>query len=219
MVVPLAVRWSLTVVFAGAGAYCVLRCALPATAMMRHRLVDRLSDLAHVAMNTSMITMLWTWWGGDRWGLQLTFFALAMGWFLVRAVDPGSRSAQAIGHCGPRLGMVHQGVAMAAMLWMILSMPAPGGPGASRSAMSMGAPEMGAHHVGPLSPSALPATVTTLGLAGYLAVAAIWWAGRYRAATVGPPTANAAMVFGIAGDAACQALMTAAMSLTLVILL
>jgi hypothetical protein len=132
-------------------------------------------------MSAVMIAMLCTREHGDRWGLQLSVFALATGWFLVRALDSGHRPGRAGPPRGTRLGLLHQAVAMAAMFWMILSMSHPAGP-ASPAGMRMSMPGMAAGHVDPLSAPALPATTTTLVLAGYLAVATVWWVGRHRAA-------------------------------------
>jgi len=92
-------------------------------------------------------------------GLQLSVFAVATGWFLLRALD-SSRRPDPTTH--GRLALVHQGVAMAAMFWMLRSMstvdPMPG---------------MTGHLMSSARGATVPAASTTLVLAGYLAVAAI----------------------------------------------
>ena len=179
MVVPLVLRCVLTAAFAIAGGYCLLSCA-PGH---RHDAARRLSDVAHVGMSAAMVAMLWGATRGDRWGLQLTAFALAAGWFATRAVHPATRVPS-------RAALAHQGVGMAAMCWMLLPRPD------AMPGMSMAG-----------APTAVP-----LALAGYLALAAVWWATRPRLAT-GPTTTAAVPV----GDAACHALMAAGMTLALLL--
>lgn len=233
---PLVLGCTLSVVFPAASGYYLLRCARCALERGRHRTGERLSDLAHAAMSAVMIAMLWTGVGGDPWGVQLTVFAVAAGWFFTRALDPGCRLGRDSHRRDARLGLLHEAVMMAAMFWMILAMsvPADAAASATRSGMSMPGAATGSH--GGSASSALPATTATLALAGYLAVAALWWVSRYRVAaagsalgcrTAGPAEtagsgdgrARTRVFFGAVGNAACHALMATAMSLTLMVTL
>ncbi|GIH15942.1 DUF5134 domain-containing protein [Rugosimonospora africana] len=189
MAASLELRWPLALAFAALGGYCLVRCVWPA-ARSGHAVCDRVSDAAHAAMSVAMVAMLWAPRPGDRWGLQPAAFAVLAGWFLVRATG----RAHSRRH---RIGLVHQGVVMAAMCWMLLAaspvgssvsgvlgggsatMPMPGAVGHATGAVTTGAVTSGA--------------VTTGVLAGYLALAALWW---LRAATVAGSPARASTADG-----------------------
>jgi hypothetical protein len=200
-------RWVLTAVFAGTAGYHALRCSVPALGRLApHRLADRVTDWSHLVMSVAMIAMLWTWTRGDRWGGQLAFFAAFTGWYLVRATD--ARRARPL-----RIALLHQGVEMAAMFWMYFTMsPASGSSMGSMPGMDM----PGMDH--PAGSSFLAGQAVTLGLTGYLAVAALWWV---RAATVvaggrgDGGDGGLRVVFGPVGVAGCQAVMAAAMGTAL----
>jgi hypothetical protein len=230
MVAPLALRCTLTVVFAAVGGYCLLRCARRIAGLACHRAGEWLSDVAHVVMSAAMIVMLWTGAGGDPWGVQLTVFAVAAGGFLVRAVSQRHR----VSRRGARLGLLHQAVMMAGMVWMIRSMSAPAGAAMSSAASRMSVPGMTASTHNGMTEAALSSTATTLAVAGYLAVAALWWVDRCLSAQSEPAVGSEAIdataqaesgdrpasgFFGVGADAARQALMAAAMSVALVITL
>lgn len=211
MAASLELRLPLTLAFVAVGAYCVARCARPAS-RGGHAVCDRLAGAAHAAMSAAMVVALWAPRSDDRWGLRPAVFAVCAGWFLVRATGRG--------HSRPhRIGLVHQGVTMVAMCWMLLAASPVGGGSATRMRMpGAGGPSTGA--------------LTTAVLAGYLAFAALWW---LRAATVtgsaarastadgrglaGPAVSKAALfgsaLFGAVGEATCQALMAAAMGVAL----
>ncbi len=234
-------RWSLTAVFGVLGGYCLLRCCLPALTHAGHLLSELVSDAAHLAMSAAMIAMLWALTRGDPWGVQMAIFAVATGWYLVRAADARHDTRH-------RLGLAHQGVAMAAMFWMYGQMMAPGGamrmPGMTMSGTAMtgtGMADMGmqgtatsgtGHSFWPLA-----GPWVTVAFAGYLALAALWWlwqgvvtAVAQRAAVgAGAPGVGAAggtgvgggagpavrLLFGPLGEAGGQTLMAAAMSVAL----
>lgn len=191
MLTPLALRAPLTVAFVVVAVYCLVRCVAPAPGADGHRWTQRLSDLAHLTMCALMTATLWALVGPDRWGAQLAVCAVATGWFAVRVLHAPGGPAHPV-----RWGLAHQAVTMAAMFWMTWSMSAPtriGPAGTGTTAM-----EMAGH---PVPPSGV-----RLVLAGYLALATVWWLARSWRRDA----------FGAAGDAACQALMTGAMSVMLV---
>ena len=154
----LGLRWALTVVFAALGGYCLLRCALPASWHDGQRWSGRVSDGTHVAMSAAMVAMLWALTDGDRWGIQMAAFGAATAWYLVRAVA-GRRSRH------DRIALVHQGVAMGAMFWMFFAVS---------GLLDTSEPAMPGMNMPDAAHSATGRAVT-LGLAGYLALAALWW--------------------------------------------
>jgi hypothetical protein len=183
---------------------------MPAARRLPHALSEGITDALGVAMSATMLAMLWAVPLHDRWGLRLAVFATAGGWYLVRAWRPGTRP-------GVRVGLVHHGVAMAAMFFMLAS--APGGTAAmSHTAMAA---------TGPVSLLPGPAGLIGTGLAAYLALAALWWTGSAVGATPGPalraagPAAlavpRAEVVFGERGAALCQAVMASAMCVALLV--
>jgi hypothetical protein len=189
MLTPLAIRAPLTVAFVVVAVYCAARCVTPAPGSGPHGWTQRLSDLAHLTMSALMVATLWALFGPDRWGWQLSVCAVAVGWFAVRALRAPGGPAHPV-----RWGFVHQAVTMAAMFWMTWSMSAP--PMA-----------MVAHPV--------PAAGVPVVLAGYLTLATLWWIVRSRRSALAGASLRCT-AFGAAGDAACQALMTGAMSVVLI---
>jgi len=159
MDLPIVARAALIVVFATSGVYCLLRCVRwsrrPSchAGGSAHDTHGRVSDLTQVAMSGAMVAMLATGFSGDRWGVQLTVFGVAAGWFLTRALPRVGRQA--------RTGLVNHAVMMGGMCWMSFTMT---------SASSMDMPGMTAA-VG-------PSAVTSLAIAGYLVAAAVWWGRR-----------------------------------------
>jgi hypothetical protein len=149
------------------------------------------SDLAQVAMSGAMVAMLVTGFGGDRWGVQLTLFAVAAGRFLTRALPRVGREG--------RTGLVHHAVMMGGMVWMSLRMtrPAP----MTMSAMTTSA----------MTTAVGPSTVATVAIAGYLTVAAVWWGRRSLA------VAGVGGLFGTAGATTCHAVTSAAMAVLFVL--
>lgn len=121
MVDALLLRWILTLVFAATGGWFLVHLATASAHGRTSTLADRTCALAHVAMSLAMIAMSWPW--GMRLPLwpQLVVFALATVWFLVLAL-PSRRSAEHA-HGSGRLSDVHHASMMAAMVWMIATMP------------------------------------------------------------------------------------------------
>lgn len=187
-----ATRWLLTAVFAGLGGYCLVRCALP-VGRLSHRVSTVVTDVLGVATSAAMIAMLWRLPPRDRWGVQPAVFAAAVVWYLVRAARAGTPPSA-------RVALLHHGATMAAMLWMLAAARAGSAPMASMAVagrQGLAAPGL----VGPA-------------LAGYLALAALWWARSALGTPAGSVAAPAAL-FGERGAAACQSLMAAATCATL----
>jgi hypothetical protein len=164
------------------------------------------TDALGVAMSAAMIAMLWAPPLHDRWGVQLALFGTAGGWYVIRASRPGMRPVA-------RAGLVHHGVVMVAMLWMLATAQA--GTGVmSGAAMPVTAPA---------GSVPAPAGLIGTGLAGYLALAALWWAGSalrptLTAAPSGVVTVSRAeVVFGARGAGICQAVMATAMCVALLL--
>ena len=162
----LVLRWSLTVAFVLAGVYCTAQCIVVLRAEGRRDASTLLGNLAHLAMSTVMVGMVW-WapsWRVATW--EIALFAVAGGWFAVRVVALTQRAAAhahpALPH-GPahsRLGCAYQATAMAAMVWMLTVMSArPGMPG------------MAPHGPGAPATRALVASA----LAVYFTIAAAIW--------------------------------------------
>jgi hypothetical protein len=126
---PLLVRLVMTTVFAGAGWYCVQRCAGPIGRMTRP--ADRANDGFHTIMNAAMIAMVWTAPRIPGW--QMAVFGVACAWFVVQAtgvplalasvrVDGGSEPRSIGCEHGGRMRCLHHATVMAAMVWMIAAM-------------------------------------------------------------------------------------------------
>jgi len=207
-----ATRSVLTVVFLGVGGYCLLRCVLAETGPGGHRRVHLLSDVAQLGMGVGMLAMLWRP-VGDRWGVQLAFFAVGCGWFAARAL-------KAVGGAA-RPELLHQAVAMAAMFWMLSRTVLDRQPGMAMAGMGMAGPAG-------VPRSGAVAIVTTLVLAGYLSGAALWWLRRLAGLSVlavgqAPPSGGrtgagiSGLVFGAAGNAVCQSVMAAATATVLIV--
>lgn len=164
----------------------------------------RTSDVAQVAMSVAMVAMLATGFGGDRWGVQVTVFAVAGTWFLTRALPTVSSAASAgairtrFAGAGAvsvdaRTGWVNHAVMMVGTAWMSFAM-------SRASPMDMaGSATVGA------------STVTSLALAGYLVIAAIWWGRRSLV------TAGSGGFFGVTGATTCHAVTSAAMAAVFVL--
>lgn len=202
-----ALRCLLTVAFAVPGGYCLLRCVRPGHAPGRQRRHQLVSAVAESAMSITMIAMLWAMRLDDPGGVLPAIFLVATMWYVTHAVAGTDDRA--------RIELLHKGAAMAATFWMLLptthdTTGAAGAmPGMAMPAISNG-----------------PGRWVSVGFAGYLAFAALWWlhAGLGNAASPGPtlPAAGtahppAAVLFGPVGDAGSQTLMAAAMSAALLV--
>jgi len=184
MIDSVSLRWLCTVAFAAIGAYYLVW--LLRAPGGEHR--ERVSNAAHLAMCAAMILMVWPW-GMDVAVLpQQVVFGLAAVWFLVPAV----RTAPA-GHRWWRLRHGQHAVLMAAMVWMLATLPS----------------SMAADHSGhTMNMSAMPAagmptyqTVITLAVGIYCLASALTQVGR---------RANASRI--------CQGAMSAGMGALLLVM-
>ncbi len=154
MALPLLVRAALTVAFSASGAVHLWRC-LAGPARRPGNGIEVVNDLIHLLMSVEMVAMAWRAPLRDRWGVQLTVFAVATGWFLVQAIAPlpvGSVVFGAAGtsdlRCrawsarhssralGARAACLQHAIIAAVMVWMIAVMPAADGIAAVPSAGS-----------------------------------------------------------------------------------
>lgn len=79
---------------------------------------DRMAELSHLLMSTAMVGMAWGWPAGTgtAGGLaQLVVFGVLAVAFVVRLLDPAEQRPA---------GSAHQLLMLAAMVWMLLAMPA-----------------------------------------------------------------------------------------------
>jgi hypothetical protein len=110
----LAPRIALTVAFALIGAVCGWRAIRGAACRTRN---DRIDAATHLSMSASMVAMVWFRPWLPDW--QMAVFAVAGGWFVVRAVQAGGTAAE-------RLRRLHHGLVLAVMVGMLYRMmPAP----------------------------------------------------------------------------------------------
>jgi len=96
-----------TAVFVGTGSYALYRLTAPA-------FVDRAAEAAHLLMSLAMIAMTWGWTGGPgspSGRVQVALFGLFTLWFVAGAVG---------GSIPHPLHMTNA----AAMVWMVVAMPA-----------------------------------------------------------------------------------------------
>lgn|GEM_PF-6201124 len=184
----LVLRWLLTIAFVLAGVSCTAQCV---TVLRAHGRLDAstlLGNVAHLAMSTVMVGMVW-WalpWRVATW--EIAVFAVAGGWFAVRVVAMTQHAAVARAHPLPhgpahsRLGCAYQATAMAAMVWMLTVMAArPGMPGM---------PGMSTHGGGGPTTRALIAIL----LAVYFAITtAVWLASARRRRRMPGSSAQALM--------------------------
>ncbi len=144
LALPWLIRAIVTVAFSASGAVHVWRCVAGSSRRPGNG-VELVNDLFHLLMSVEMVTMAWRAPLGDRWGLQLTVFAVATGWFLVQAIAPLPVGSQTHGvvdvpglRCraparpsprtvGGRVACLQHAILAAAMTWMIAGMsPADG---------------------------------------------------------------------------------------------
>lgn len=208
MAAATALRWILTGLFGVTFAYCLARC-VGAGRAGRHPVLMWLVEIAHVAMSVSMIAMLWAV-GWDRWGVQLTIFAVLGGCFavlalpVVQAPHDGTEAAVA------RPVLIHEATVMAAMCWMLGAAP----PGNAMAAMA---------GMAAARPPAWSVTVTAALIAA-LTVSTWLWVRRRRRAPTGHAAIDCARgaratLFGVRGETASQLLMAAGMATSLTIML
>ena len=110
-----------TVIFAITGVRALARLFTPAGG-------DRTVELAHLLMSIAMVGMVWGWPAGPgtaAGAAQLVVFGVLAVVFVARVLDPAA---------SPPAGNALHLLGLAAMLWMVLSMPAAHGPGAHPAA-------------------------------------------------------------------------------------
>ncbi|GAA5120317.1 DUF5134 domain-containing protein [Pseudonocardia adelaidensis] len=109
---PLALVSAFTVIFAITGVRSLVRLLVPVDGG------DRTAELSHLLMSIAMAGMAWGWPAGpDTPGgvAQLVVFGVLAVVFVVRVVDPAEP---------PSAGNAFHLLALGAMVWMVLSMPA-----------------------------------------------------------------------------------------------
>jgi hypothetical protein len=150
MIGLVSLRWVLTAAFAGAAVFHLAGCVRSAHAGRPRGVRRRTSEVLHLLMGVSMIAMVWPWGEVVPRLLWLALFAAATAWFGARALwSPGGR-----------LVPVFFATAMAAMVWMTVSMPAAG--------------SQSHHHHGGVGYAGWVSGV----IGGYLVLAAGWWIVR-----------------------------------------
>jgi len=166
MIDSVSLQWLCTVAFAAIGAYYVAR-------LLRAPGSERVSNAAHLAMCAAMILMVWPW-GMDVPALpQQVVFGLATVWFLVLAVR-----ATPAGHLGWRVAHGQHAILMAAMVWMLATMPA----SMAGHGSSMNMPGMNM----PMSGSGMPTyqIVITVAVGIYCLASALGFVARRTSANV-----------------------------------
>ncbi|MEV6227809.1 DUF5134 domain-containing protein [Saccharopolyspora shandongensis] len=166
-------RWILTVLFIATAVWFLLQ-ALRRGA----RVPERVSSMSHVVMSALMVPMAWPWGMLLPAAPQIALFALAALWFLALAAG-NARFRTGHAHGGGR-AQLHHAVMMAAMVWMLATMP-------ELMAADHGGSQPGGHHaLGPGStevaaagpaPAQLPTEILiiTLVLGGFLILSSMGW--------------------------------------------
>jgi hypothetical protein len=180
-----SLRWILTVAFAAAGVFHLVRCVRPQAAGVRT------SEILHLVMCVAMIAMVWPRGASVPAVVWIAVFTVSTGWFVTRAANASGR----------RMVPAFFATAAATMVWMGASMPAQAAP---HHDMAMARP----------SGSAGYAAWISAGLGGYLVLAAGWWVIRGMRLRALPST-TAAATRPLNWAALCHGLMSAAMGLAL----
>ncbi|OLT45934.1 hypothetical protein BJF85_18365 [Saccharomonospora sp. CUA-673] len=110
-------RWLLTLLFVGTTLWHAAVAVLP-----RVRSAVRVDAVCHTLMGAAMVAMVWPWGMAVLTVPQTVLFVLACGWFLGRTVV-GSGHDHADAFAVTRGAGVHHAAMMAAMAWMVASMP------------------------------------------------------------------------------------------------
>jgi hypothetical protein len=123
MVESVLVDWILTAAFAVTGLWFLFGRALFRAGSPAAGIGDRISDVAHALTCAVMIAMTWPWGVYVPAWPQVTALIVATGWFLVMGANPGWRSAS---HARGmrRLPHLHHALMAAAVIWMIVVLPA-----------------------------------------------------------------------------------------------
>jgi hypothetical protein len=174
---PASLRWLLTVAFAVATGFHLLRSTLSIIDDASVDTSDRVADLLHTLMTVGMIAMIWPWGGRFPREVQVALSLAGAAWFL-RCAARTAAGADGAGrrHAGGRVEYVHFAIAMSAMAWQSLIMPA-----AVRSPLShTSMREMSVSGSAATSAGSLPlySVWVSAMLGAYFVVAAQWWIAR-----------------------------------------
>lgn len=159
-----SLQWLLTVAFAGAAVFHLVRltsslraAASRGAAVLPPTGDGRISESLHLAMSVAMIVMLWPWGARVPAIVWIVVFTASTGWFVVRTVRVPGR----------RLSSGFIAVTTAAMVWMAAS-PAHAAAGGT------------AHHDHAAGHSAADgyAAWISAGLGTFLVLVALWWVAR-----------------------------------------
>ncbi|QUH02688.1 DUF5134 domain-containing protein [Saccharopolyspora erythraea] len=216
MVEALLLRWILTILFTGTALWSLRRLLAPACGV-----ADRISSAAHLLMSALMVAMAWPWGMAIPAAPQIVLFGLAALWFAFLAGNR-RRTGDHHGHGSPVLAHVHHALMMAAMVWMVATMPLlmtghspDSGHGGHHH--SLGASAAGIAAAGPV-PAGPPGPVVAVSVllgAAFVVTALPWTA---RALDIGRgalrPTGGAAPRI-VAAESTCHAAMSFGMGVML----
>lgn len=161
----------LTGVFAATGLWFLVRCVRSVAGVPVPGITGRISCAACAVMSVAMIGMSWSWGMRIPTWLQVGVFVPATAWFATLAAHSG-RDSHLRRPRTTRLSHIHNALMMAAVVWMIVTMPASMAMGNRAShAMASSLANL------PLSISGL--TLVSALLAAYFLLAALPW--FYRA--------------------------------------
>lgn len=216
----------LTVACLATGSWHLGRCIRASDGGGVSALTCRISDFAHVIMSAAMLAMVWPWGMKLPAWPQLAVFALATVWFLAHAVSALRSQAEPFVQSAPP---VHHALTMAAMVWMITTMP-------STMAVSGSSSSSGGHHHSTASatadstpvfahvPSAVIAVNVAIGV--FFILSALWWiaaavdlgrgAWTRRISVTGAGTAPAHSIAAL--DSASHSVMSVAMGVMLLVM-
>jgi hypothetical protein len=184
-------QWLLTVLFAAATAFHLVRCIRPGVRRTMAA-AHRLSEALHAIMGAAMIVMIWPWGEAVPVAVWVTVFAVSAGWFATGVLRSARR----------RSTHVFFATVMGAMIWMAALTPAPTSAGH-------------AHHMTGTNQALTAGAVITAALGTYLVAASIWWVARgVHIGGLSAATATA-MQQPLRWSALCHAMMSAGMGLAL----
>ncbi|MDN5668486.1 MAG: DUF5134 domain-containing protein [Renibacterium salmoninarum] len=206
MITDPALQWSITVLFTVTGLYSLIRIAIAGSS------IDRTSNILHVLMSASMLSMPWSWGMTVPMSWQMIVFGLAALWYLALAVlKPTAEAGPGDGHHGSRGLLLYHAFMMAAMVWMAFAMErAMAGMHGGAEMPGMEMPEMGLSTLPIDSGTAAWASAVSITLAVLFTGAALWLAARWIAQIV---RGGWAKHWLLVVDPAFSALMAAGMAL------
>lgn len=117
MITEPVLQWSITVLFAVTGLYSLFRIAIA------HSGIDRSSNILHLLMSVSMLSMPWSWGMAVPMYWQMAVFGLAALWYLALSVlKPTAEAGPGDGHHSSRGLLLYHAFMMASMVWMAFVM-------------------------------------------------------------------------------------------------